>query len=150
MKKLLLIPIIFGSLMSCETKEDVQTELKTLQIERDSFVATNTSLDASIAAKRARINTLIEQLHILDIYKSGKTPKFILKLELKQSHFSLDIGTHMKDSMNAIEFDIPVDEDFYKSVKVGTNIVDDFRAGSFIMNGSFGDWKMKVISKRIK
>jgi hypothetical protein len=51
--------------------------------------------------------------------------------------------------MNAIEFDIPVDKDFYDEVKIGDEILDDFRMGSFIMNGSFGDWKMEVTHKRM-
>ena len=52
--------------------------------------------------------------------------------------------------MNAIEFEIPVDKDFYNSINVGDEIVDNFRAGSFIINGSFGSWNMKVKGKEIR
>lgn len=51
--------------------------------------------------------------------------------------------------MNAFTFDIPVDAAFYKSVSIGTDLVDDFRSGSFIMNGSFGSMNLTVIGKRI-
>ena len=71
-------------------------------------------------------------------------------MRLKQSHFSIDLMKHTKDDMNAIEFELPVSKEFYDKVKNGTNIVDDFRTGSFILNGSFGDWKMKVIKKEIR
>ena len=63
---------------------------------------------------------------------------------------SLDIGKHIKDGMNAIEFEMPVDKDLYNTVSVGTQIIDEFRSGSLIINGDFGNWKMTVVSKRIE
>ena len=33
---------------------------------------------------------------------------------------------------------------------INTEIIDDFRTGSFIMHGSFGSWKMKVVGKEIR
>lgn len=86
----------------------------------------------------------------MGLRSDGKSPRYILTLKLKQSHFTLDLFEHAKDAMNAIEFDIPVDAEFYHSVSVGTKVVDEFRAGSFIMNGSFGDWDMTVVNKQIK
>ena len=76
--------------------------------------------------------------------------KYILKLKLKQSHITLDLGTHAKDAMNSIEFELPVDKDFYNSVKIGDQIIDRFRVGSAVLYGSFGSWKMTVIGKRIQ
>lgn len=80
----------------------------------------------------------------------GRTPKYILKLHLKQSHFSLSIKKHIADAVNAIDFEMPVDKEFYDSVKVGSEIVDEFRAGSFFLKGSFGDWEMTVKDKEIR
>ena len=51
--------------------------------------------------------------------------------------------------MNAIEFELPVDREFYHSVSQNQSIVDEFRHGSMILRGSFGSWKMTVINKRI-
>jgi hypothetical protein len=84
------------------------------------------------------------------IYQSGRTPKYVLGIRLEQSHFTLDLTEHAKDAMNAIEFEIPVDKDYYNSVSVGEEIVDDFRVGSFIFNGSLGDWEMTVEHKHVR
>jgi hypothetical protein len=55
----------------------------------------------------------------------------------------------MKDAMNAIEFELPVDKEFYDNLTIGSEIVDNFRVGSLVMYGSFGSWKMSVVNKQI-
>lgn len=77
-------------------------------------------------------------------------PRYILTLSLKQSHFSLSITTHIKDSMNEVEFQIPVDKQYYDSLKEGDLITDQFRTGSLLLSGSFGSWKVSVKKKEIK
>ena len=73
---------------------------------------------------------------------SKGNPLYLLTIKSKKSSFSLDIGRHMKDSMNAFDFTIPVDKDFYNSVSVGTNLADQFVWGS-----SLGSVKLTVIRK---
>ena len=94
---------------------------------------------------------LVEQLNA---FKAGggsaKAPKYILKLRLKQAHFSLSIRKHIKDAVNAVDFEMPVDKEFYDSVSEGTEIIDKFRFGSFVLGGSFGDWKMTVKGKEVR
>jgi hypothetical protein len=75
--------------------------------------------------------------------------RYILKFELRQSRVSLNFMSHIKDEINAIEFELPVDKEFYDSVRVGDAIVDRFRAGSFVLRGSFSNWRMSVVKKRI-
>jgi hypothetical protein len=86
----------------------------------------------------------------MKIYTTGRTPQYILKFKLKQSHITLDLAEHAKDAMNAIEFEMPVDKNFYDQINVGTEIINNFRTGSFIINGSFGKWKMTVVNKEIR
>jgi hypothetical protein len=93
---------------------------------------------------------LVEQLNALKSGNSSKSPKYILKLRLKQSHFSLSIKKHIKDAVNAIDFEMPVDKEFYDSVSEGTEIIDKFRFGSFVLGGSFGDWEMTVKGKEVR
>jgi hypothetical protein len=93
---------------------------------------------------------LVEQLNALKAGSSGKAPKYILKLRLKQAHFSLSIKKHIKDAVNAIDFEMPVDKEFYDSVSEGTEIIDKFRFGSFVLGGSFGDWEMTVKGKEVR
>lgn len=55
----------------------------------------------------------------------------------------------MKDSMNKVTFDIPVDKKYFDSVKVGDSVVDKFRTGSLVLFGSFGNWKVTVVGKAV-
>ena len=93
---------------------------------------------------------LAAQVQALKTGSSAKPLKYILKIRLKQAHFSLSIKKHIKDAVNAIDFEIPVDKEFYDSVSKGTEIIDDFRFGSLILSGSFGDWEMTVKDKEIR
>lgn len=93
---------------------------------------------------------LAAQVQALKAGGSAKPLKYILKIRLKQAHFSLSIKKHIKDAVNAIDFEIPVDKEFYDSVSKGTEIIDDFRFGSLILSGSFGDWEMTVKDKEIR
>lgn len=93
---------------------------------------------------------LVAQINALKAGTYAKSPKYFLKLRLKQSHLSLSIKKHVKDAINAIEFELPVDKDFYDSVSEGTEIIDKFRFGSFILYGNWGDWEMTVKEKYVK
>jgi hypothetical protein len=75
---------------------------------------------------------------------------YIVEFEIKQSHFTLNISEHLKDSINKLTFEVPVDKDYYNKVRVGQEITDSFRMGSFVMKGSIGKWKITVKSKYIK
>lgn len=75
---------------------------------------------------------------------------YIVEFEIKQSHFSLDISEHLKDNMNKLTFEVPVDKDYYNKVYVGQEITNSFRVGSFVMKGSIGKWKIIVRNKYTK
>lgn len=149
MKNIVLL-LTITLFISCETKKDVQSNIENLKIERTKLQSEINTLQYGIDKMSTEYHIIDEKLKEAKIYQSGKTPKYVLKLKLKQSHFSLDISKHIKDAMNAIEFELPVDKDFYNQVSIGTNIVDEFRFGSFILNGSYGDWEMTVNVKEIK
>ncbi|MCA0234671.1 MAG: ELKS/Rab6-interacting/CAST family protein [Bacteroidetes bacterium] len=121
-KSLLLALVCVGLLTSCGNSE----ELERLRKE-------NTDLKAQ-----------------LDLLNAAKKPKYILKLKLKQASFSLSVKKHIRNAMNAIEFELPVDKDFYDSVSEGTEIVDKFRFGSLVLYGTLGDWEMTVRGKEIR
>lgn len=93
---------------------------------------------------------LTAQVKALKEGGTAKSPKYFLKLRLKQSHFSLSIKKHIKDAVNSIEFELPVDKEFYDSVSEGTEIIDKFRFGSFVLYGSLGDWEMTVKGKEVR
>lgn len=87
---------------------------------------------------------------IVDSKVENGTAKYIITFRIKQTHFTLDIGEHFKDSMNEITIEIPVDKEYYDSLSVGDTINDEFRMGSLIMHGSLGNWKVIVDDKEIR
>ena len=89
-------------------------------------------------------NQIVQQNKVLN-----GTAKYIMKINISQSHFTLSISEHLKDSMNDIDIYIEVSEEFYNKYNVGDIIADDFRVGSMIFKGSFGNWKVKVAEKQI-
>lgn len=107
-----------------------------------------TSIENNIYNKNIELSninkTIEEQQKVLN-----KTAKYIMKLNISQTHFTLDISEHLKDSMNDIEIYIETSKDFYDKYNIGDTISDDFRVGSFIFKGSFGSWKIKVADKQI-
>jgi hypothetical protein len=115
-----------------------------------SIMLTSCGDSAEVKQLKKENALLMEQIQTLKTGGSAKTPKYILKLRLKQAHFSLSIKKHIKDAVNAIDFEIPVDKEFYDSVSVGTEIIDEFRFGSLVLGGSFGDWEMTVKGKEVR
>lgn len=154
MKNILIVLILLIGFTSCENEQDVKSDLQKLKIERTDARATlngNREMLRQVKMELQLVNEQITTSRIeRDMVREGKEPMYILKLKLKQSHFSIDPMKHIKDGMNAIEFELPVSKEFYDSVKIGTNIVDDFRVGSAVFSGSYGSWKMSVTEKRIK
>ena len=75
--------------------------------------------------------------------------RFLL-LKLKESHFSLDIGKHIKNSMNAVEFIMPVSKAYYDEVSVGQNILEGkgFRGASLFFSGSISDYTLTIVDKQ--
>ena len=100
---------------------------------------------AQLEAERDRLNE-----EILNTKIDNGLAKYVITFNIKQSHFTLDLGEHLKDAMNDISIEMPVDKEYYDSVEVGDVIDDSFRMGSFIWKGSFGNWKVTVESKGIR
>ena len=111
-------------------------------------------LRASIAEKQHRLNVLaveqarLEKMQDALLIQKG-VERYVLTLEVKQEHMSLDLMDHLKDDMNALTLQVPVDKEYYNSVMVGQKIADEWRTGSMMMKGSFGSWNVRVIGKDI-
>ena len=137
MKKyaIVLIAMIAITLSGCSKTETVTNE----------DVAKLESEIAQLEAERDRLNE-----EILDTKIDNNLAKYVIAFNIKQTHFTLDLGEHLKDTMNDISIEIPVDKEYYDSVEVGDVIDDSFRMGSFIWKGSFGNWKVTVESKDIR
>ena len=105
-------------------------------------------LESEIAQLEAERDLLNEE--ILNTKIDNGLAKYVITFNIKQTHFTLDIEEHLKDTMNDISIEIPVDKEYYDSVEVGDIIDDSFRMGSFIWKGSFGNWKVTIESKDIR
>ncbi len=90
------------------------------------------------------------ETEIIDIKEENGTARYVVTFRVKQSHFTLDIGEHIKDAINEITIEIPVDKEYYDNLSVGDIISNEFRTGSLIMHGSFGNWNISVDKKEIK
>ena len=132
---IVLIAMIAITLSGCSKTETVTNE----------DVAKLKSEIAQLEAERDQLNE-----EILDTKIDNNLAKYVIAFNIKQTHFTLDIGEHLKDAMNDISIEIPVDKEYYDSVEVGDTIDDSFRVGSFIWKGSFGNWKVTVESKDIQ
>ncbi len=95
--------------------------------------------NTDIAKRNAELDTLL---------KDERT--YIIKLSFSTVTVTLDMWEHMKNAANAGEFEIPVDRNFYNNVKVGDNLVDVFKVGSFLRRGSFSGFEFYVTGKRIE
>lgn len=112
----------------------------------------------SLALERENLLSEIEHLkaekenvksEIAQTKEEKGTAKYVVTFKIKQTHITLDIGEHIKDSMNEITLEVPVDKEYYDMLSVGDVINDEFRMGSLIMRGSFGNWKITVENKTI-
>ena len=106
------------------------------------------SLRAEISDLEAQKKAV--EAEIADAKEENGTAKYVITFCIRQSHFTLDINEHIKDAMNEITPEVPVDKEYYDTVSVGDVLSDDFRMGSLIMRGSFGSWKVTVKEKHIK
>lgn len=153
MKQLLFL-LLCICVVSCTDLQEKKDQAKLLNAEIET-------LNAQYENQAARVNQLQSDLNdyqyeieeasnTLNAYKAGRTPQYIVQFKLKQSHFSLDLSQHTKDVLNAIEFELPVSKEFYESIGIGTQVVDEFRVGSLLLKGSIGDWHMTVVNKKIR
>lgn len=99
-------------------------------------------------------NQLIDQKSELEqsiksLEEANDKERYIITLQIKQTHFSLDISEHMKDEANKTKIQIPVDKAFYDKVDEGDVLDESFRSGSFWFKGSIGSWEIKVVDKEI-
>lgn len=138
----MMVLTICASLIGCTSKEE---SLNNNIIELETKIV---ELQTEVSALEAERDSLKNE--ITDIKIENGTAKYIVTFNIKQSHFTLDISQHLKDAMNDISIQIPVDKEYYDSVEVGDTIADDFRMGSFIFKGSFGNWDITVEDKYIQ
>lgn len=142
MKKVLPLLFVLLLLAGCRTQEEENSEVLERQQEKISLQKEH------IADLNEDIVTLEE--HIQGIKDEHGIKRYFVTVSVKQKHMTMDLSEHMKDKMNELTFQIPVDEEYFNDVEVGMVIDDSFRMGSFISAGSVGSWDIKVVDKSIE
>ena len=144
MKRLIMLVAvlcIFVSLNGCATQEEM---LRDNIAELEDRVSELKNEVSALEAQKATV-----QKEIVDIKVENGTAKYVLTIKVKQKHYNLSLEDHLKDEMNAITIQIPVDKEYFDSVMVGDTIADDFRIGSLVLKGSYGGWNITVEGKEI-
>ena len=136
----LIVPIMFTGCGRTE-EEKLSTEIGVL---KDQI----TTLKSEISVLEMQKEELANE--VLDTKIENGAAKYVVTFNIKQSHFTLDISQHLKDSMNDISIQVPVDKEYYDSIEIGDTIDDSFRMGSLIFCGSFGSWDITVENKEIR
>lgn len=127
-------------ILSEDDKKYIET-IKQLKQEKNN-------VENQIANKKTELNNINKKIQEQEKVLTGNA-KYIIKINISQSHFTLDISEHLKDSMNDIDIYVEVSKEFYDKYSVGDTIADDFRVGSLIFKGNFGNWEVKVTDKQI-
>lgn len=126
--------------LSEDDKKYIETITKLKQEQRD--------LNIQILNKNNELSNINEKISQQNKILNG-TAKYIMKINISQSHLTLSISEHLKDAMNDIDIYVEVSEEYYNKYNIGDTIADDFRVGSMIFKNSFGNWKIKVADKQI-
>lgn len=131
---------------------DLREEQKLLKEQNESLKFDKDQLYVDIANIRTEKFNLEEELKTLQVEKSVRLgrEKYVVEFELRHVRpFSFSLDDMLKDELNATKISLPVDKEFYEKVSPGDVLNSDFRVGSFIMGGSWSNWQVSVISKRI-
>ena len=137
-KKIILLFFLTSLLFTGCGEEQAKTKLQEEIVQLE-----NTKNELEISISELQEKETSEKIRV------GEERYFVV-LKIEQTHFTLDLGEHLKDSLNALEIPFPVDKEFYDSVEKGSIIDDSFRNGSFWIKGSIGNWEISVIDKYIE
>lgn len=114
-------------------------------IERDINNFTNTR-NSLIQENKS----LKKQIEHNDLAVSTSKYVYIVKIKIHQTTYSLSLGEYVKNKMNDVVFEIPVDKSYYDNARVGQTITDPgLKIGSLIMDGDFSELKIKIVGKRV-
>ena len=150
MKKFIVFALIALVSVSCYTDEDQ----KKLNENCRRLKSEQSALESRVSYLNDQVLNLNTHIHYLELEKreveTGKENTYIVKFQIKQGTFTLDLFEHMKNEMNAIEIEIPVKKEYYNRLSVGQDLTNSFKFGSLLMDGDFSTLHMRVTGKRVE
>lgn len=111
--------------------------------ERNVLESVNFQLENEHKALRAKVKKNIFALN-------ASENVYIIKIKIHQTTYTLSISEHIKNKINDVEFELPVDKGYYDKCSVGQLVTDSkFKMGSLLRDGDFSKLKIIVTGKRI-
>lgn len=150
MRKICCLILVLCILCGCNTegqRDALREECKSLRAEVRHLRSETYTLDTRVSALKREIRDLENERRA---YQSGREPRYIVKFEIKQGTFTIDLGEHIKNNMNAIEVEFPVNKEFYNRLSIGQDLTDSFKWGSLVFDGDFSNLHMRVKAKRME
>ena len=75
---------------------------------------------------------------------------YIISIRIHQTTYSLSISEHVKNKLNDVVFEIPVDKSYYDKCRIGQEVTETgLKMGSLLRDGDFSKLKITVEGKRI-
>ena len=133
---------IMENMESRERNDRLMKERKQLEIE----VNGNRNINEQLKRQH---KALVEQINKDKFALAASNTIYIVKIKIHQTTYTLDLEEHIKNKINDIEFEIPVDKSYYDNCSIGQNVSDPgLKLGSLLVNGDFSKLKIKIIGKR--
>lgn len=153
---LLVLPVLFACGPTSADVSKLKAEAESLQTSIELTRNRLSAIEQQVAKEQAKKEGVVEarrkaekDVEFLSAQIAGKKIRYILKVTLKQTHFSLNPLTHVKDSMNSETFELFTDKDSYDKATPGEDLFSSFRTGSAFLYGSWGNWKIRIDDKRM-
>lgn len=133
---------IMENMESRERNDRLMKERKQLEVE----VNGNRNINEQLKRQH---QALIEQINKDNFALASSRTIYIVKIKIHQTTYTLDLEEHIKNKINDIEFEIPVDKAYYDNCSIGQKVSDTgLKLGSLLVNGDFSKLNVKIIGKR--
>ena len=133
---------IMENMESRERNDRLMKERKQLEVE----VNGNRNINEQLKRQH---KALVEQINKDKFALASSRTIYIVKIKIHQTTYTLDLEEHIKNKINDIEFEIPVDKSYYDNCSIGQKVSDPgLKLGSLLVNGDFSKLKIKITGKR--
>jgi len=133
---------IMENMESAERNNRLMRERKQIEYEINANKNINNRLKQQYDVLNNQIN---RNKFALDVSKNI----YIVKIKIHQTTYTLSPGEYIKNKINDVEFEIPVDKAYYDNCNVGQKVTDPgLKLGSLLCDGDFSKLKITIIGKR--
>lgn len=93
--------------------------------------------------------TLVDKINKDNFALNASKNVYIVKIKIHQTTYTLSLTEHIKNKFNDVEFEIPVDKDYYDKCSIGQSVTDTgLKIGSLLRDGDFSKLNVKITGKR--